>query len=486
MFSPKLKPILPKSQYLNCGILSIVLIKLIIFSALSFPLYCLGQTFEQKEKVDIYKDFDFEKLPIDLENDSFVQSKGIIPDLGWGKFKAWVKLEPEQLNGKKYLLIQNPTFDQLIIYSNTVKGKSISPGILLAEREVPNRYPVFNLSKINEQTVYVSGVSKLNPAKFPIRLINEAELNAFMENKALGNGLFLGITAVLVLLNLIIFLVFRLRAFGVFALSAALFATLYLFLEGYFYGRFYSKMLFENQYINFHYFIYFGFQLSNLWIFSSVFQLEMRNTNVLFNIFRILFLIGILEGIIMFFSPLWYESVSHSGVVGIGLTIRIGTAFLNVIMLLILLKIRNETPLALWFLVAMIPSWLSYLLPRFMPFMFHEYWFTMPQLYALSMVWYITLISLGLANMVYKNLKYEPVKKPKIENIEKTTSHLLSQREVDILMAFTNGFSYTEISDAMFISPHTVRTHLKNIYGKIGVNSKAEAVRWVLQKDYRT
>ena len=98
------------------------------------------------------------------------------------------------------------------------------------------------------------------------------------------------------------------------------------------------------------------------------------------------------------------------------------------------------------------------------------------------MVWYISLVSFGLATAVYKNLQSaaenntEPVKKAILK------SDKLSKREMDILMAFTNGFSYTEISDAMFISPHTVRTHLKNIYSKIGVNSKAEAVRWVLEE----
>lgn len=53
---------------------------------------------------------------------------------------------------------------------------------------------------------------------------------------------------------------------------------------------------------------------------------------------------------------------------------------------------------------------------------------------------------------------------------------------MEILKAFANGFTYHEISDAMFISPHTVRTHLKNIYQKLGINSKAEAIRYVIEK----
>jgi DNA-binding CsgD family transcriptional regulator len=98
------------------------------------------------------------------------------------------------------------------------------------------------------------------------------------------------------------------------------------------------------------------------------------------------------------------------------------------------------------------------------------------------MVWYISLVSFGLATAVYKNLQSAAENTIVPEKKAILKSDKLSKREMDILMAFTNGFSYTEISDAMFISPHTVRTHLKNIYSKIGVNSKAEAVRWVLEE----
>ena len=217
-------------------------------------------------------------------------------------------------------------------------------------------------------------------------------------------------------------------------------------------------------------------------IFKSVFQLEIVKTGRFYTFFRILFLIGIIEGVLMLFSPLWYDYLNDFTIKTIGMTLRIGAMVMNVLMLFILLKIKKETQLASWFLAAMIPGWLVYMVPRFLPFLFHDFWFTMPQLYSLSMVWYISLVSFGLATAVYKNLQSaaenntEPVKKAILK------SDKLSKREMDILMAFTNGFSYTEISDAMFISPHTVRTHLKNIYSKIGVNSKAEAVRWVLEE----
>lgn len=53
----------------------------------------------------------------------------------------------------------------------------------------------------------------------------------------------------------------------------------------------------------------------------------------------------------------------------------------------------------------------------------------------------------------------------------------LSDREVDILREIERGLSYKEIAAALHISPHTVHTHIKNIYEKIQARSRAEALR---------
>jgi DNA-binding NarL/FixJ family response regulator len=57
----------------------------------------------------------------------------------------------------------------------------------------------------------------------------------------------------------------------------------------------------------------------------------------------------------------------------------------------------------------------------------------------------------------------------------------LSDRETEILKLLCDGKNYRVIADQLFISAHTVRTHIKNIYEKLQVNSRAEAV----QKAYR-
>jgi DNA-binding NarL/FixJ family response regulator len=52
----------------------------------------------------------------------------------------------------------------------------------------------------------------------------------------------------------------------------------------------------------------------------------------------------------------------------------------------------------------------------------------------------------------------------------------LSKREHEILAYLAKGYRYREIADALFISIETVRTHLRNIYEKLHVRSRSEAV----------
>lgn len=53
---------------------------------------------------------------------------------------------------------------------------------------------------------------------------------------------------------------------------------------------------------------------------------------------------------------------------------------------------------------------------------------------------------------------------------------LLSHREKEIIRSIETGLSYKEIADKLFISPHTVHTHIKNIYEKLQAKDRHEAI----------
>lgn len=53
----------------------------------------------------------------------------------------------------------------------------------------------------------------------------------------------------------------------------------------------------------------------------------------------------------------------------------------------------------------------------------------------------------------------------------------LTAREIEILEQTSKGHNYNQIGINLFISPKTVRKHIENIYGKLKVHSKLEAIQ---------
>jgi DNA-binding NarL/FixJ family response regulator len=55
-------------------------------------------------------------------------------------------------------------------------------------------------------------------------------------------------------------------------------------------------------------------------------------------------------------------------------------------------------------------------------------------------------------------------------------SEMLTAREQDILAKLARGYTYIEVAELLGIAPSTVQSHVKNIYSKLAVHSKAEAI----------
>ncbi|MFI5136229.1 MAG: response regulator [Sphingobacteriales bacterium] len=73
-------------------------------------------------------------------------------------------------------------------------------------------------------------------------------------------------------------------------------------------------------------------------------------------------------------------------------------------------------------------------------------------------------MSAGIARMV-------------IKSFQKSLDSPLSKREGHVLELISAGKSRTHIADELFIEPCTVKTHIKNIYLKLEVHSKEEALK---------
>ena len=54
----------------------------------------------------------------------------------------------------------------------------------------------------------------------------------------------------------------------------------------------------------------------------------------------------------------------------------------------------------------------------------------------------------------------------------------LTKRESEILGTIAEGASNEEVAEKFFISPHTVKSHLYNIFKKVGVSNRLQAALW--------
>jgi len=64
-----------------------------------------------------------------------------------------------------------------------------------------------------------------------------------------------------------------------------------------------------------------------------------------------------------------------------------------------------------------------------------------------------------------------------IKSFEKNSCSPLSRRESEILGLIMEGKKRNEIGEGLFIATDTVKTHIKNIYAKLNVNSRSDAIK---------
>ena len=71
-----------------------------------------------------------------------------------------------------------------------------------------------------------------------------------------------------------------------------------------------------------------------------------------------------------------------------------------------------------------------------------------------------------------------------LERMDKEPVGALSERETEVLVLVARGLSNEQIAEALHIAPSTVKRHLANVYEKVGVSSRSEAVRKALMEQW--
>jgi DNA-binding NarL/FixJ family response regulator len=59
----------------------------------------------------------------------------------------------------------------------------------------------------------------------------------------------------------------------------------------------------------------------------------------------------------------------------------------------------------------------------------------------------------------------------------------LTEREEEVVALLADGHTNNEIADLINVTERTVRFHLRNIYDKLDVNSRAAAISWAIKRN---
>lgn len=70
-----------------------------------------------------------------------------------------------------------------------------------------------------------------------------------------------------------------------------------------------------------------------------------------------------------------------------------------------------------------------------------------------------------------------------LEKKEKNDKSLLTDREKDVLLLVTRGYTNKEIAQELFLTEFTIKSHLLNVFKKLNVKNRTQATLIALQMD---
>jgi len=85
----------------------------------------------------------------------------------------------------------------------------------------------------------------------------------------------------------------------------------------------------------------------------------------------------------------------------------------------------------------------------------------------------LTCIELALSNHILQTTNNRELT---LEQINEQISNPLSEREFEILLEMKSGKTNVALAEALFVSVNTIKSHLQNIYSKMDVRNRTEAL----------
>ena len=82
----------------------------------------------------------------------------------------------------------------------------------------------------------------------------------------------------------------------------------------------------------------------------------------------------------------------------------------------------------------------------------------------------------SLSSMIYRSYKRKIIELKEIHEMP-----VITAREKEIIRSLSDGLSFKEIGEQLFISPRTVENHKNNILQKLGLKNTIELVRYAIR-----
>ena len=344
------------------------------------------------------------------------------------------------------------------------------------------KFPAFkvNSNEINEN-IYFLKVNFPKEGNFPIRIINEKRFLDYVLDKKAINSFYYGTCMIIILLNLFFFIKFRDKTYFYYLFLLSSLMGIFLFYDGSLIHLFRANGFYYQLELLTHFSTQIWFLLFSI----KFLNLKKRMPNLtkglyLFPLATLCFYVGFLItknftiiaiadtiGIIIF-PILWFCGIYSLKIIPSSKFYVFG--YLLMVPFSVLFIIGY--PLGLWevhgdMLIVKIASWLDIFV------------FTYAISYRMKTKILIDDLSIQQLQVYVENMEYRLSQKTKMINpylilLKKNniSTEPLTLKEVDILKYLNEGHNNKEISEKLFISPNTVKSHIKNIYNKVNVNNR--------------
>ena len=384
---------------------------------------------------------------------------------------------------KEYLAIHNPHFDLIeVLNLSTFNLQKAGESVLTSKCSHKNRFPVF---KIEKGKTYLIKVKRNGPGYFPLLLFNHDDYMLYN----VKNDLLLGFVVTVLILSLIYSLILFLKLKESLYLKYILYLLpvihVLLLIEGaayrYIYGNFQGLTYYAEAIgVNFMTlgFVYFS---------SAVLKMKEYSPKIyLVNRFIFGLVVALIISILFIDRPVF---LFFTQIIPLLVIILAAVAAIKAIRGGLL-----SVKFYLW-------GWSIFLIGVFIrslmnlgviPYNTYLLYFSYIALVLECLLFMLTIVN----RMKYEHLKVMNLKKENIifkDRIDELTGlgsevdgehsfDIFSEREQDVFKLIIKGMKNKEIADTLFISNNTVKYHLSNIYAKIDVRSKSEAVSWYLSQ----